>query len=91
MAFGLWDVQGKFVIPGTRKAIEAGPIRVLGEDTPKGRKAMSESLATHLNEKFAKELRGDSKFSKDFALYNMRWERYQLPKVEAPIPETLKA
>ena len=90
MAFGLWYVQGKFVIPGTRKAIEAGPIRVLGEDTPKGRKAMSESLATHLNEKFAKELRGDNKFSKDFALYNMRWQRFE-PKVEAPIPETLKA
>lgn len=69
MPFGLWDVQGKFVIPGTRKTTSFGPIRI-GDQS---RQAASKHIARMLNEKFSRDLRGDNKFSDHFAMYNMTW------------------
>ncbi len=52
MAFGLWNVSGRFVIPGTRKHGSFGPIRVAAASRQKA----SEDLAPALNEQFRKEL-----------------------------------
>lgn len=79
MAYGLWDVQGKLIIPGTRKSATFGPVRI-GDVN---RQTASKHLAKMLNQKFARDLRGDHKFSDHFALMNLRWEDV-FKKAEAP-------
>lgn len=81
MAYGLWDVQGKFVIPGTRKAGNFGPVRIGDKD----KQTASKHLAKMLNEKFSRDLRGDNKFSDHFALYNLRWTDFQPKAQEVPV------
>lgn len=75
MAYGLWDVSGKVIIPGTRKSATFGPVRIGDKD----RQSASKHLAKMLNEKFKRELRGDHKFSDGFALMNLQWNTYTRP------------
>ena len=70
MAFGLWNVCGKVIIPGTRKNASFGPVKIGDKD----RQTASKWLAVMLNEKFKRELRGTAKFSDHFALMNLQWE-----------------
>jgi hypothetical protein len=72
MAYGLWDVSGKVIIPGTRKSATFGPVRIGDKD----RQTASKHLAKMLNEKFKRELRGDHKFSDGFALMNLQWVQF---------------
>lgn len=78
MAYGLWDVQGKIIIPGTRKSASFGPLRIGDKD----RQTASRHIGRLLNEKFKRELRGDNRFSDHFALMNLRWEPVA-PKAKA--------
>lgn len=82
MAYTLWDVQGKFVIPGTRKPGSFGPIRIGDKD----RQTASKHLAALLNAKFTRDLRGDNKFSDHFAMYNLQWTEYKAKPVQVPAP-----
>lgn len=86
MAYGLWDVSGKVIIPGTRKSASFGPIRIGDKD----RQTASKHLAKVLNEKFRKELRGDHRFSDHFALMNLQWNNVVV-KPAAPIQEPASA
>lgn len=70
MAYGLWEVSGRVIIPGTRKSGTFGPIRIGDKD----RQTASKHLAKMLNEKFRKDLRGDNRFSDGFALMNLSWK-----------------
>jgi hypothetical protein len=70
MAYSIWDVSGKVIIPGTRKNGSFGPVRIVDKD----RQTASRHLAVMLNEKFRRDLRGDHKFSDGFALMNLKWE-----------------
>jgi hypothetical protein len=79
MAYGLWDVSGKVIIPGTRKSATFGPIRIGDKD----RQSASKHLAKMLNEKFKRDLRGDHKFSDHFAMYNLKWEDFRVAAVKA--------
>lgn len=79
MAYGLWDVSGKVIIPGTRKSATFGPIRIGDKD----RQTASKHLAKMLNEKFKRDLRGDHKFSDGFALMNLRWEQFAKQAIAA--------
>jgi len=85
MAYGLWDVSGKVVIPGTRKSASFGPVRIGDKD----RQTASKHLAKMLNEKFKRDLRGDHKFSDHFALMNLKWE--QFAKQATALVETAQA
>lgn len=76
MAYGLWEVSGKIIIPGTRKNASFGPLRIGDKD----RQTASKHIGRLLNDKFKRELRGDHKFSDHFALMNLRWEPV-VPKV----------
>lgn len=75
MAYGLWDVKGRFVIPGTRKTAQFGPLRIGDKD----RTTASKHIASLLNEKFKRDLRGDHKFSDGFALMNLQWDEFKRP------------
>jgi len=70
MAYGLWNVSGKVIIPGTRKSASFGPVRIGDKD----RQTASKWLACMLNDKFKRDLRGGAKFSDHFALMNLKWE-----------------
>jgi hypothetical protein len=70
MAYAIWDVSGKIIIPGTRKNGSFGPVRIVDKD----RQTASRHLAVMLNEKFRRDLRGDHKFSDGFALMNLKWD-----------------
>lgn len=76
MAYGLWEVSGKIIIPGTRKSASFGPVRIGDKD----RQTASKHLGAMLNEKFKRELRGDHKFSDHFALMNLRWDSFSKAK-----------
>ena len=80
MAYGLWDVSGKVIIPGTRKSGSFGPVRIGDKD----RQTASKHLGKMLNEKFKRELRGGAKFSDHFALMNLKWD--DVGKGAAPTP-----
>lgn len=84
MAYGLWVVSGKVIIPGTRKSASFGPVRIGDKD----RQTASKHLGKMLNEKFKRELRGDHRFSDHFALMNLKWE--DLAK-KAPAPTSAAA
>lgn len=71
MAYSIWDVSGRVIIPGTRKSGTFGPVRIVDQDRTKA----SKHLAVLLNEKFRKDLRGDHRFSDGFALMNLRWDQ----------------
>jgi hypothetical protein len=79
MAYGLWDVEGSFIIPGTRTKGTLSRIRIGDKD----RQTASKHIAKMLNDKFKRDLRGDNKFSDHFALMNLRWTPFvHTPKVE---------
>lgn len=80
MAYGLWDVSGRIIIPGTRKSASFGPVRIGDKD----RQTASKHLGKMLNEKFRKELRGDSRFSDGFALMNLQWKDVFAKPATAP-------
>ncbi len=84
MAYGLWEVSGKIIIPGTRKSASFGPVRIGDKD----RQTASKHLAAMLNDKFKRDLRGDHKFSDHFALMNLRWDSLSKPKAQV---EAIKA
>jgi len=69
MAYGLWDVSGSFIIPGTRTKASFGPVRI-GD---KSRQDASRHLAAMLNKKFSRDLRLHHRFSDHFALLNLQW------------------
>lgn len=81
MAYGLWDVSGKVIIPGTRKSATFGPVRIGDKD----RQTASKHLAKLLNEKFRRDLRGDHRFGDHFALMNLKWE--DVLKKPAPVEQ----
>ena len=87
MAYAIWDVSGKVIIPGTRKNGSFGPVRIVDKD----RQTASRHLAVMLNEKFRRELRGDHKFSDGFALMNLKWDpvgkKASTPTLVPPPPE----
>ena len=70
MAYGIWDVSGKVLIPGARKSASFGPVRIVDKD----RTTASRHLAALLNEKFRRDLKGDHRFSAGYALMNLKWE-----------------
>ncbi len=78
MAYGLWDVKGSFIIPGTRTKGSFGPVRI-GDSS---RQAAAKHLAKMLNQKFARDLRGDHRFGDHFPLMNLQWSEV-LPKKAA--------
>lgn len=82
MAYGLWDVEGSFIIPGTRTKGTLSRVRIGDKD----RQTASKHLAKMLNEKFSRDLRQHHKFSDHFALMNLRWTPV-VPKVQAPAAE----
>lgn len=85
--YGIWDVSGKVIIPGTRKNGSFGPVRIVDKD----RQTASRHLAVMLNEKFRRELRGDHKFGDHFALMNLKWDDVSA-KMRAPsAPTTAQA
>lgn len=69
-SFCLWDVQGTFIIPGTREKVSFGPIRI-GAFT---QVQASADLAKILNDKFKRSLRGEHKFNRDFAMAQLQWQ-----------------
>lgn len=79
MAYGLWDVSGSYIIPGTRTKGTLAPMRI-GDVN---RQSASKHIAALLNAKHKRDLRGDNKFSDHFALYNLQWKDFQ-PKAPAP-------
>jgi len=81
MAYGLWDVGGKFIIPGTRKTANLPMVRI-GDVS---RQAASKHLAALLNDKFARDLRGDHKFSDGFAMGNLQWKEFSPKVTHSPI------
>jgi hypothetical protein len=81
MAYGLWDVQGKFIIPGTRKEASFGPVRIGDKD----RQTASKHLSKMLNEQFKRDLRQDHKFGDHFAMMNLKWDDFKA-KLDAPAP-----
>ncbi len=86
MAYGLWDVSGSFIIPGTRTKGSFGPVRI-GD---KSRQDASKHLAKMLNQKFARDLRQHHRFSDHFAMMNLQWAEVKA-KAPAPKPETATA
>lgn len=83
---GIWDVQGTFIIPGTREKVSFGPHRVVGPN----KTIASAGLVGLLNETFSKELQNMPRvafqhvgFSKGFALMHLSWTVF-VPKVEKP-------
>jgi len=85
MAYSIWEVGGKFVIPGTRKTASLSPVRIAA----KSRQDASKDLAVVLNEKFAKDLRDGAtqaeggareskRFSDGFALGNLQWADFKV-------------
>lgn len=83
MAFGLWNVSGRFVIPGTRKHGSFGPVKVAAATRQKA----SEDLAPSLNEQFRKDLPEGHKFGGHFAMLNLKWDLCS-HSFEAPIQKT---
>ena len=72
MAYGLWDVSGSYIIPGTRTKGTLSKMRI-GDVS---REAASKHLAALLNDKHRRDLRGDNKFSDHFAIYNLQWQAF---------------
>lgn len=75
----VWDVKGSFIIPGTRDkasfSCRVGNV---------SRQEASKDLGGILNEKFAKKLRGDHKFNRDFAMVHLQWQEFnQRPVLQA--------
>lgn len=87
MAYGLWEVSGKIIIPGTRKSASFGPVRIGDKD----RQTASKHIGALLNDKFKRELRGDHKFSDHFALMNLRWDSLSKAKPQEQAVEAVKA
>ena len=83
----VWDVKGTFIIPGTRDKGSIGPVRI-GHFT---KRQASEHLSEILNEKFAKKLRDERKFNRDFAMLNLQWVEFNRPRNIPPIQEEVKA
>jgi hypothetical protein len=81
MTYSLWDVVGKFIIPGTRKTASFGPVRIGDHD----RQSAAKHLAKLLNDQFSRDLRGVNRFSDHFALYNMQWKIFA-PKTGVVAP-----
>jgi hypothetical protein len=82
MAYGLWDVSGSYIIPGTRTKGTFAQMRI-GDVN---RQTASKQIAALLNKKHARDLRGDHKFSDHFALYNLQWKDFVPPIRQAPVP-----
>lgn len=80
MAYGLWDVSGSYIIPGTRTKGTLSRMRV-GDVN---RQSASKHIAALLNDKHKRDLRGDHKFSDHFALYNLQWADFKAPIPQAP-------
>lgn len=74
----VWDIGGKFVLPGTRKTVTLSPIRVIAENRTKA----SADMVGILAEKYSRDLPEGQKFSPHFAIYHLKWERFQ-KKAEA--------
>ena len=87
MAYGLWDVKGSFIIPGTRTKGTLPSMRIGDKD----RQTASKHIAKILNEKFSRDLRQHHKFSDHFALYNLQWEEVRPKAPPAPIQEKASA
>ena len=86
MAYGLWDVQGSYIIPGTRTKGSLPKMRI-GDVN---RQTASKHIAKILNDRHKRDLRGDHKFSDHFALYNLQWGDVK-PVSHSPQPEPAKA
>lgn len=70
MSNQFWDIQGKIVIPGSRKAIDFGPVRIGGTSIQDA----SAKMAPVLQETFKAELPEKYKFGAHFALMNLNWK-----------------
>lgn len=79
----LFDVSGKFIIPGTRETATFSA-RVIAESRHQG----SRDLAMTLTEKFGEKLPRGHKFSGDFALYHLQWKEHA-PKVKETLPSPI--
>ena len=81
MAFHIYVVSGKFLLPGgSRKTVSLPPTKVIAES----RRQASADLVPLLNQTFRKELQRESRamvgehtFGKDFALLQLKWEDYK--------------
>lgn len=90
---GIWDVQGSFILPGTRDKVSFGPHRVVGPN----KTIASAGLVETLNETFSKELKAVPRvafqhvgFSKGFALMHLNWTPY-VPKPDVKAVNTAQA
>lgn len=79
MTWKVWDVQGRFVIPGTRETVSLDKTRI-GAQT---KAQASEDLAKILTSKFGKKLRGGHCFNRHFAIGQLQWEPMPIKKAEA--------
>jgi len=77
MAVKVYQIQGKFLIPGTRELGSLGPIKVIAESY----QAASRSLQPMLIEKYKKELPHKHTFSPDFVLYHCQMDELK-PKAK---------
>jgi hypothetical protein len=67
--YGIWEVSGRAIIPGTRKAEAFGPVKICEKD----RQTASKELAKLLNQKFRRELRKENRFSDGYAMAYLNW------------------
>lgn len=76
----IWDISGTFIVPGTRKKVGLSRVRVCAKD----RMAASADMVGVLLEKFARDIPEGQTFSKQFAIYHLKWERFQRAGQEGP-------
>lgn len=89
--YGLWEVGGSFVLPGTRKKVTL-PFILVGDFS---RQAASKALAPIIRDKFHQDLtdRGGhaiTTIGDNWALMNLTWRTYQRPNVADPAGHTPK-
>lgn len=80
----MWNVTGKFLIPGTRE-LATFDGRVFAESRHQG----SRDLKDHLQEEYGKKCPRGYSFSSDFALMNLQWK--EAPPKGKITPEILEA
>ena len=73
---GLWDVQGKFILPGTRDTVSFGPVRISAESRAQASRDVTPLLQREFGRKAMDELHLDRRaytFSPAFALMNLQF------------------
>ena len=70
---GLWDVQGKFILPGTRDTVSFGPVRISAESRAQASRDVTPLLQREFGRKAMTLDRRAYTFSPAFALMNLQF------------------